>query len=159
MSRNQSFLRPPSNLKTYLDTARDFPLNAFLVHRGEHEQMKKLIETFHKENPNANQNQKALAKIFFITYLQLLRLLDRRCFFDGTETAATRIDCYYLELSEEATRRKEREMKEWYFSTLRSFLDQCKICMANSIQINVGSDIESLFSLNQTDKEKLSASA
>ncbi len=154
-SRNETFRKPAGNRKYELDTCHTQPRNAWTISRQEHDQWARMVKRFKAEYPEANFVQESLAERFIKTHLLLQRLEDRRCFWDGSESGATKVDKYYHELDAESAAQYVKDIRADYQWLQKELREIAKILLANGININVEGDLSSIFALDDRTQEKL----
>lgn len=151
MSRGEIFRAPAGNRKYELHTNKEQVNNAWVVNRREYEQLCEYVKRFKAEYPKATQWQVMLAERAFKSAIFMQRVEDRRCFMDGSETGAVKVDKFYLEMDGESSQRWEKEFNTWYWRFAKELRECLAMLMSEKIDLQITGSINSLSEMFATD--------
>ena len=153
MSRSEVFRKPAGNRKFELPTNKEQVNNAWVTNRREYELLCEYVKRFKAEYPQATQWQTMLAERAFKSAIFMQRIEDRRCFMDGSETGAVKVDKFYLEMDGESSKRWEAEFHTWYWKFAKELRECLAMLMSERIDLQITGSLSSLSELFAKDDE------
>lgn len=142
-----------SGMKQYeLTTLWGLSKQSWLCSRQERERFGKIVRKWRKENPKPTLVQEMLVEDLIALHIYAQRLRDRRYFFDGEKSDYAQPDKHTPDVSTEDLKRKSSEFEKHYERIQKMKTELFKICLANSINLNLNADTDVTALFKAVDK-------